>query len=97
MATLSRAVASPFSYVVAPVDVISIGAFSGVLISPRLKPALARREASNKTGVRMADAERTAVKRSCKAKSNAALIRGMAGAKNSAGRHEIDSRKPAIC
>ena len=43
-----------------PVEVISMGAFSGVLISPRIKPALAKRVAINKTSVRMADAERTA-------------------------------------
>src|SRR6266705_5727268 len=56
MATLSRAVARPFSYVVWPVEVISIGAFSGVLNSPRTKPALANRPASNKTSDRMANA-----------------------------------------
>src|SRR5213082_2227908 len=54
MATLSRAVASPFSYVVSPVDVISIGTFSGVLISPLTKPMLARRAEINKTGFRIA-------------------------------------------
>src|SRR5262245_13160373 len=69
MATLSRAVASPFSYVVSPVEVISIGAFSGVLISPLIKPALARRVASSKTGFRMADAEGTVRTASCKAKT----------------------------
>jgi hypothetical protein len=69
IATLSRAVASPFSYVVSPVDVISMGAFSGVLISPWIKPALAKRVAINKTCVRMAHAERTAVEARCKAKS----------------------------
>src|SRR6266542_4428686 len=53
IATLSCAVASPFSYVVSPVEVISIGAFSGVLISPQIKPALAKKAASNKTSVRM--------------------------------------------
>jgi hypothetical protein len=69
IATLLRAVARPFSYVVSPVDVISIGAFSGVLISPWIKPALAKRVAINKTRVRMAHAERTALEARCKAKS----------------------------
>jgi hypothetical protein len=69
IATLLRAVARPFSYVVSPVDVISIGAFSGVLISPWIKQALAKRVAINKTCVRMAHAERTALEARCKAKS----------------------------
>jgi len=42
--------------VVCPVEVISIGAFSGVLISPCTNPALANRPASNKTSDRMANA-----------------------------------------
>ena len=69
IATLSRAVARPFSYVVSPVEVISIGAFSGVLIAPWIKPALAKRVAINKICVRMAHAERTAPEAPCKAKS----------------------------
>src|SRR6266516_594596 len=73
MATLSRAVASPFSYVVSPVDVISIGAFSGVLIVPFIEPALARRATSKKTGFRMADAESTASRASWKAQKHSAL------------------------
>ena len=52
-----------------PVEVISMGAFSGVLISPWIKPALAKRVAINKTSVRMAHAERTAQEPPCKAKS----------------------------
>src|SRR5436190_3397467 len=70
MATLSRAVARPFSYVVWPVDVISIGAFSGVLISPYIKPALANTPASNKPSDRMANAKRTAANCPCKAKTS---------------------------
>jgi hypothetical protein len=69
IATLSRAVARPFSYVVSPVEVISIGAFSGVLISPRIKLALAKKVAIKKTSVRMAHAERTAPEAPCKGKS----------------------------
>jgi hypothetical protein len=70
MATLSRAVARLFSYVVSPVEVISTGAFSGVLIAPVMKPALERRATSNRTGFRMADAESTAAKPFCKVKSD---------------------------
>src|SRR5204862_3160109 len=66
---LSRAVARPFSYVVCPVEVISIGAFSGVFISPWIKPALANRPASKKTSDRMANAKRTAAKSPCKGKT----------------------------
>jgi hypothetical protein len=51
------------------VEVISIGTFSGVLISPRIKLALAKRATNNKSGVRMADAEGTAPKAPCKAKT----------------------------
>jgi hypothetical protein len=40
-----------------------------VLISPQIKPALAKRAASNKTSVRMADAKRTAPEARCKAKT----------------------------
>src|SRR5437867_4994831 len=69
IATLSRAVARPFSYVVSPVEVISIGAFSGVFISPQIKPALEKRATSNKTSVRIADAKGTAPKAPCKAKT----------------------------
>ena len=50
----------PFSYVVSPVEVISMGAFSGVLDRSWIKLALAKRVAINKTSVRMAHAERTA-------------------------------------
>jgi hypothetical protein len=39
------------------------------LISPWIKPALAKRVAINKTRVRMAHAERTALEARCKAKS----------------------------
>jgi len=46
-----------------------MGAFSGVLITPRIKPALAKRAASNKSGVRMADAKGTAPKGPCKDKT----------------------------
>jgi hypothetical protein len=42
--------------------VISMGTFCGVLISPRIKPALVKTRASNKTSVRIADDEGTAVK-----------------------------------
>jgi hypothetical protein len=49
--------------------VISIGAFSAVLALPWIKPALAKRVAINKTCVRMAHAERTALEAPCKAKS----------------------------
>jgi hypothetical protein len=51
------------------VDVISIGTFCGVFISPLTKPALASIAASNKTSVRMAHVERTVAKPSCKAKT----------------------------
>jgi hypothetical protein len=51
------------------VDVISIGTFCGVFISPLTKPALANTAASNKTRVRMAHAERTGAEASCKAKT----------------------------
>jgi len=44
------------------VEVISIGTFCGVFISPRIKPALAKRAATNKISVRIADAEGTAAK-----------------------------------
>src|SRR6476660_8637631 len=54
--TLSRAVARPFSYVVCPVEVISIGAFSGVFNSPCIQPAVASRPAIKKTSDRMAKA-----------------------------------------
>jgi hypothetical protein len=46
-----------------------MGAFSGVLISPWIKPVLAKRVAIKKTSVRMAQAERTAQEPVCKAKS----------------------------
>src|SRR5436190_498975 len=57
MATLPRAVASPASYVVCPVEVISMGAFSGVLISPLTKLAPVTRAARSRSSFRMADAE----------------------------------------
>src|SRR5215468_3119167 len=69
IATLSRAVARPFSYVVCPVDVISIGPFSGVFISPCIKPPVANRPASKKTSDRMASPKRTAAKSPCKGKT----------------------------
>src|SRR5262245_30413957 len=68
IATLSRAVARPFSYVVCPVEVISIGPFSGVFI-PCIKPALANKPASNKTSGRMAKTKGTAAKSPCKGKT----------------------------
>jgi hypothetical protein len=51
------------------VEVISIGTFCGVFISPLIKPAPATTAASNKTSVRMAHAERTWAEASCKAKT----------------------------
>src|SRR5215471_14751036 len=68
MTTLSRAVARPFSYVVCPVEVISIGPFSGVFI-PCTKPALANRPASKKTSSRMVNAKGTAANCPCKGKT----------------------------
>src|SRR5947199_5584961 len=98
MATLPRAVASPASYVVCPLDVISMGAFSGVLISPLTKLAPATRAARSRSSFCMADAEGiTQQTPSAKSKAFCAQAEKNGKYRNYIDDHRIESRKPAAC
>src|SRR6266478_2566533 len=75
MATLSRAVATPFSLVVSPVEVISTGSCSeAVLLAAIATPAAKNIKKNPQTSVRMADAEGTACGHGCKGKSRSEAI-----------------------